>query len=566
MSIVSNLVVGLIVAIILIAIAVRLLSWLYVKSSGETAFVRTGFRGRRVVLNGGALVIPVLHQTVPVNLSTLRLEVLRGKEAALSTADHMRVDVHVAFYVRVAQQPDAIALAAQTLGNRTTDPQALTELVEGKFVDVLRAVAAGMSMQDLHRKRGDFVRAVKDAVAEDLARNGLELESVSLLDLNQTALQYFDSKNAFDAEGLTRVTEQIEKRRETRAAIAQTTELAIRRKELEVQFEQLALDKEHLAIGQEVEFARLAQAEAIAVRRAEQQAAIASEEALRRRRADEATIGARLQTGQAETGAKQELELRLIESELAVATARSAAERQVREAEILRQRGVDMARVEAGQVLQIAEAERSVALAAAEIEVAAARARSSSARIQQVRTEEAVLTAQAEEKTLREKLLASLGAERLLIAASGEADAERMRAEAAHRVAEIEADARRLLNEADNALSAEQTAMRVKLRTIEHLPDIIRESVRPMERIDSIRIAQVEGLTRSGDGGSLRDGMLGEPRNLAEQVVDSALRYRAQAPLVDELLREVGIAGVARLAQNATQTTTHDALPPEPAQ
>lgn len=31
--------------------------------------------------------------------------------------------------------------------------------------------------------------------------------------------------------------------------------------------------------------------------------------------------------------------------------------------------------------------------------------------------------------------------------------------------------------------------------------------------------------------------------NLADQVVNSALRYRAQAPLLDSLMREVGIDG-----------------------
>ena len=77
----------------LVAIVVWLLNWLYLRSSKERAFVRTGFGGQKVVLNGGALVLPIIHEVIPVNMNTLRLEVTRGRERALITKDRMRVDV-----------------------------------------------------------------------------------------------------------------------------------------------------------------------------------------------------------------------------------------------------------------------------------------------------------------------------------------------------------------------------------------------------------------------------------------------------------------------------------------
>jgi hypothetical protein len=61
-----------------------------------------------------------------------------------------------------------------------------------------------------------------------------------------------------------------------------------------------------------------------------------------------------------------------------------------------------------------------------------------------------------------------------------------------------------------------------------------------MERIEGIRILQVDGLT--GGGGSGYGGANGET-SLADSVVNSALRFRAQAPLVDQLLREIGVDG-----------------------
>ena len=115
---------------------------LYQRASKELSFVRTGFGGQKVIMNGGAFVIPVFHEPIPVNMNTLRLPVSRANQQALITRDRMRVDVLAEFYVRVKPEEGSIANAAQTLGHRTVQPEALKELIEGKFVDALRAVAA----------------------------------------------------------------------------------------------------------------------------------------------------------------------------------------------------------------------------------------------------------------------------------------------------------------------------------------------------------------------------------------------------------------------------------------
>src|SRR5918999_1700899 len=162
---------------LIVAIVVWLLNWLYLRSSKERAFVRTGLGGQKVVMNGGALVLPIVHEVIPVNMNTLRLEVSRGRERALITKDRMRVDVTSEFYVRVQAEAGAIASAAQTLGQRTMQPDMLKELVEGKFVDALRTVAAEMTKEEMHEKRGEYVMRVRAVVAADLLQNGLELEA-----------------------------------------------------------------------------------------------------------------------------------------------------------------------------------------------------------------------------------------------------------------------------------------------------------------------------------------------------------------------------------------------------
>ena len=94
---------------------------LYRRATREVSLIRTGSGGKKVIMDGGVLVVPLLHEVSPVNMKTLRLEVKRDGEAALITQDRMRVDVGVEFYVSVMATSEGIARAAQTLGDRTFD-------------------------------------------------------------------------------------------------------------------------------------------------------------------------------------------------------------------------------------------------------------------------------------------------------------------------------------------------------------------------------------------------------------------------------------------------------------
>ena len=550
----GSFILALIVVAIVVAIAVWLLHWLYLRSSKERAFVRTGLGGQKVVLDGGAFVLPIVHDVIPVNMNTLRLEVSRGREKALITKDRMRVDVIAEFYVRVAAQPEAVAAAAQTLGLRTMEPEQLKELVEGKFIDALRTAAAEMTMEELHEKRGSYVKRVREAVAGDLTKNGLELEAASLTQLDQTSMEYFNPSNAFDAEGLTRLTEQIERRKKQRNDVEQDTLIAIRNKNLEA-------EKLSLGIDLESESARLAQQREVEMARARQRAEVAAERAQREQDAEGAQIAAR-----------QTIEAARIRSEQSLEQERIRKEREIQAAEIERRRA-----------LELAEQQRAIAVARESKAQSEVQAEAEAARAQAVAAEERVFTARevetAERKRAIEVIAARQEAERealrLTAAAAAEkeasadrgaairaqaeadADAERIRALALRVRAEIEAEATRLMNEAQNVLSPEARASALRLRLVEKAESIIRESVKPMERIEGIKILHVEGLAGSGGGGG--DAA---PGGFADNVVNSALRFRAQAPIVDQLLREIGLdAGdIQRLAAGAAGGAS--ALPP----
>src|SRR5688500_2119643 len=411
---------GLIVAGIVVALVVWLLHWLYLRSSKERAFVRTGLGGQRVVLDGGAFVLPILHEVIPVNMNTLRLEVARGRDKALITKDRMRVDVIAEFYVRVAAQPEAVAAAAQTLGLRTLEPQQLKELVEGKFVDALRTSAAEMTMEELHEKRGQYVRRVREAVAGDLTKNGLELEAASLTQLDQTSMEFFNPSNAFDAEGLTRLTEQIEHRKKQRNDVEQDTLVAIRNKNLEA--EKLSLD-----IDRESEYARLSQHREVEIARARQRAELATERAQREQDAEGAQIAA-----------KQ-----------AIDGARIRSEQTIEQERIGKERAIQGAEIERRMAMELAEQQRAIAIARESKAQSEAQTQAETARALAISAEEKVFTAREVEMAERKKAIDLIGAAqvaerdalRLTSAAQAEKSASADRGAALRAQAEADADA-----------------------------------------------------------------------------------------------------------------------------
>ena len=504
---------------------------LYRRATKEVGFVRTGFGGERVVMNGGALVLPVLHETMPVNMNTVRLAVERKNQDALITLDRLRIDVKAEFYVRVRPDAGAIAMAAQTLGLRTMHPEALKDLVEGKFVDALRSVAAGMSMNELHEQRAEFVQKVQQVSSNDLAMNGLELESVSLTGLDQTSIEHFNANNAFDAEGLTKLTEQIEARKKLRNDIEQDTRVQMETKNLEA-------SQRSFEISRDQEYARLEQEREVEVRRAAQVAEIAREQAERNREADAARIEAKKQVD------SQQIE----------------ADRLVEEARIDQQRALEIARQEQQIAVQNKSREESQAKAeadaarakavAAEEQVATSRETEIAEREKRIQLIEAAKAAERDAIKVKveaeaERDAARNRAEATRLEAEGEAEAEKLRAEADRVRFEVEAAGQRAVNEAANILSDGQVSLQTKLALLRVLPELVRESAKPLEAIDSIKIVQVDGLNaKSGDPNQLVSaGGASGSGNLASDALSAALAYRAQAPVIDGLMKELGLDG-----------------------
>src|SRR5262245_49615482 len=193
---------------------------LYRKAAADEAFVRTGVGGRRCIVDGGAIVVPVAHEVIPVSLRTFKLQIDRTGPDALITADFLRADVKAVFYVRVQKEEKAIEQAATSLGVISSDASSVQHLIQEKLVSALRTVAATQALHALNAKRAEFAEAVQKIVAEDLKPNGLTLESVTISSLDQAPPESMrPEQNVFDAEGARTITEKVQSQRVARNTI-----------------------------------------------------------------------------------------------------------------------------------------------------------------------------------------------------------------------------------------------------------------------------------------------------------------------------------------------------------
>jgi uncharacterized membrane protein YqiK len=244
-------------------------------------------------------------------MRTLSLTIKRAGDKSLITKDRMRAELITEFFTKVPPDKKAVSTAAQTLGNRTLDPEHLREVVQGRFADALGEVAAKMTLDEIQENRGQFVKEVTKIADESIGHTGLALETVSLISLDQAPIELFNPANTFDSQGLTQLTEQIEARKKKRNDITQDTKISIENKNLET------IQKE-LEIKKNEEFSRYKQEREIAIQKANERTETIKQRAVREREAEEAEIRSQEEIEVAKISQNQviEVEKRLTETRL----------------------------------------------------------------------------------------------------------------------------------------------------------------------------------------------------------------------------------------------------------
>ena len=420
---------GIIVAVVVIAIVVVFLNRFYRKSTRDVAIIRTGFGGQKTMISGGFLALPFLHKVDEVSMRTIRVEVRRAGEKSLITEDRMRVDAELEFYVRVQPSVEGVATAAQALGSKAFTPDGIRNMLEGRFIDAVQSVAASEKMDTLHEKRAEFVAKVAGLLRDNLAHNGILLDSVSLTRLDQAAFASLDENNAFNAVGMRRLAEIIAVNKKKRAEVEADADISVRQTLLDA-------TKRRLLLGQEEEQAQISQ-------RLEIEKIKAS--------SDAETIRAR--------------EEAMVASE----NARIGREQETRSREIGKQRELRRLEIEAQLSSEIRKVDSSIALSGKQVEEAHAQAAAETARTQVVLAQEKVQTERERAVADRSREMAMKRVMEAGEVAEANADTEatvllrRAKAEADATCARADAEKSRMLAESEGSralISSEKLAQR----------------------------------------------------------------------------------------------------------
>ncbi len=241
---IENLITLVILAVIAVAIFYIISVWVYKRAPANMGFIRTGFGGTKVCLGQGAMVLPVFHEVSWVSLETIKLIVSRSRDQAILTSDKIRVDVVAELYTHVGHTEDDLLTASRSLGEKTFDADNVRNLLEAKIISALRSYAATKTLNELHENRDTFAKDIKTQVRDSFQANGLNLEEVTIVPMEQTGKEYFKTDNVFDAEGLKIITEITSKAKREVHETEKKASVAIRQKELDTQLELLEIERQ----------------------------------------------------------------------------------------------------------------------------------------------------------------------------------------------------------------------------------------------------------------------------------------------------------------------------------
>ncbi len=167
----------LIPVIAVIIVIILMLTSGYVKASPDTAYIISGLRKHPKVLIGRAgLKIPFLEKKDELNLQLIPIDVKTS--SAVPTADYINIRVDAAVNVKISDQQERLALAAQNFLNRPTDyiAQVSREVLEGN----MREIVGKMNLEEMVSDRQKFATLVKENAEPDLAAMGLDIVSFNV--------------------------------------------------------------------------------------------------------------------------------------------------------------------------------------------------------------------------------------------------------------------------------------------------------------------------------------------------------------------------------------------------
>lgn len=536
------------VAVLAIVSIAAVVTKLYRKASASMAFVRTGGAGVKVIQDGGAVVVPVLHNVTPVSLETMRLNVERRGPHALITKDNLRVDLSAEFYIKVQANRDDILQAARSLGSRSVQPEAVSELVQEKLVSALRTVAATKELVELHAKRDEFASAVQQILTHDLASNGLTLESVTISSLDQTDPTQLQDRNVFDAQGLRKIAEITMKAKVERNEIEQESQKQVVEKNVSTRKQMLDLERD------QAEF------------EADQKAKVANVRAEREREIAAFKIQQDELVSRRDIEKMKNIETAEVERALAVEQAQVAKQVTL----IARLKEQETADILKTQAVEVAQRVREATIAQKEQERAAAQAMALDAEAERERAKQSVVTVQVtseaereaqkrlisaqqqvKEKQIRDQMDADILAYTAVKQAEGEKQAAELQYEAKLRLAEADSQSASKRADGDKAVkmvdvNVEQARVEVERQSLANRSEFGEAALKfeleklRVEMEKEVRIAAATALGNMLAKAQMQ--IFGDPETMT-RMSQQFMKAASMGTAVDGLLRTLPVEG-----------------------
>lgn len=506
------LLVWIILAIVAVVVVVAFLQRFYRKSTRDTALLRTGAGGRKVALDGGFFALPILHRVDEINMRAHRVMVQRAGDMGLLTEDRLRMDASLEFRVRVLADAQGVAAAAQAFGARALRSEELGQMLEARFIDIVQSCAATRTLDALHERRGEFVQAIREALDGELKANGLVLEAVALIRLDQTPFSSLNENNVFNAVGMRKLAEIVATNKKQRAQTEADAEVAVAQTQLSAHKRRKELQQEQQQTDMNVHMA-----------------------------VENARVRTEAEIGRAREGAQREIE-----------QARLQRERDVSAAEIEREQALARARLQSQLSLELQRVEQAIALSQQQQQEALAAIEGEQARTKLLLEQEAGMTqreqliaernrllalARVEQEAQADAVKARSDAERQLALARAQVEVTRAQALAEQARMEAEAQGQAARIAAENTQSEALMRLRLELARIEAIPVLAEKVAQPLQKIDSIRVHHLSGLGGNGNAlGNAGQAGLSAASGPLDAIYDMALNL----PILKKLGETLG--------------------------
>ncbi|KQV51011.1 MULTISPECIES: flotillin family protein [unclassified Duganella] len=231
------------IGIVFLLGALAMFARFYHKVEQGHAMIINTLRAEPDVSFTGGMVYPIIHKKEMMEISLKTIEIDRLGKDGLICRDNIRADIKVTFFLRVNKTRDDVLKVAQAVGcARASSQDTLESLFSAKFAEALKTVGKSMDFVDLYQARDRFRDDIIRQIGNDLS--GYILEDAAIDYIEQTPIEKLDSHNILDAQGIKKITELTAIESVRTNELKRDEEMRIKKKDVETREAILELERQ----------------------------------------------------------------------------------------------------------------------------------------------------------------------------------------------------------------------------------------------------------------------------------------------------------------------------------